>query len=64
MKLIKFNLPDSMGHQKSIYVNPEHIEYISENNEGKTDIGFASGGNPQKVKETIDEVKRKLGIDD
>jgi uncharacterized protein YlzI (FlbEa/FlbD family) len=64
MKLIKLTLYESMKYSKAIYVNPEHVEFIVENPEGKTDIGLASGGQPWKVTETVAMVIGRLGIED
>ncbi|MFA5819918.1 MAG: hypothetical protein WC854_11675 [Bacteroidales bacterium] len=63
MKLIEFTLSENLKLPKSICVNPEHVEFIAENSEGKTDIGLSSG-NKWKVEHTIDVVKSRLGIED
>jgi len=62
MKLIKFDLYDSMRYSKSIFINPDHVEFIAENPEGKTDIGLASK-TVWKVSLRYDAVKVKLEHD-
>ena len=63
MKTIKLTLPESMKYSKSFYGNRDFIEFVAENNEGTTDIGFSSG-ETRNVQETIKVVKSMLVIKD
>jgi hypothetical protein len=63
MRLIEFNAVDNYGNEYLIFINPEYIESIyTITNKSRTGIGLVSG-NPVEVNHTLEEVKKKLGID-
>ena len=63
MKLVEFKATDNFGNDYLIFINPEHIESIyTITNKSRIGIGLVSG-NPVEVNHSLNEVKKKLGID-